>query len=43
MMTGSSANEMMSYHYAEKPGRAMEAVLQMNKIDIAELRWVFAR
>jgi hypothetical protein len=42
MMTGNSTSEMMSDHYAEKSGRAMKAMLQMNKIGIAELRRVYA-
>jgi predicted 3-demethylubiquinone-9 3-methyltransferase (glyoxalase superfamily) len=33
---------MMSDPDAEKSGRAMKAMLQMNKIDIAELRRVYA-
>ena len=37
MLTGNSTREMMSDADAEKSGRAMKAMLQMNKIDVAEL------
>jgi predicted 3-demethylubiquinone-9 3-methyltransferase (glyoxalase superfamily) len=42
MMTGNSTSEMMSDPDAAKSGRAMKAMLQMKKIDIAALGRVFA-
>jgi predicted 3-demethylubiquinone-9 3-methyltransferase (glyoxalase superfamily) len=42
MMTGHSASEVMSDADAEKSGRAVKAMLQMNKIDVAELSRAYA-
>ena len=42
MMTGHSTSEMMSDADAEKSGRAIEAMLQMKKINVAELTRAYA-